>query len=64
MKQVEYIEVVKRMYPSAKVKKEGYDRYGIYQDNKRIDGWSCMSELTAWKSAYNVIIKEQKDGTE
>ena len=44
MKQVEYIEVVKRMYPSAKVKKEGYDRYGIYQDNKRTERWNRVNQ--------------------
>lgn len=64
MKRKEYVERVRQEYPHAEVQPEGWDRYGIYEvlnDGKqsRVPGRSCMSEISAWKSAYNAIIKKQ-----
>lgn len=60
MSRDEYINSVREVHPAAVVKKEGYSRYGIYNGKNRVPGWSCISEITAWKSAYNQIMNAKK----
>lgn len=60
MSQINYEAEVRKVYPDARCMSENYSRYGIYTFSKRIDGWSCLKEFTAWKSCYNQLVRQNK----
>lgn len=63
MKLEQIITAVRDKYPDSTCKPEGYSRYGIYSGKNRVDGWSCLTERSAWTSCYRVLNK-QRNGKE